>query len=234
MDDKSVAVLVWVKHDRVTSFLENVSKKSRDILSRLRIPIREYTGSAAEIARLWVDLASLKQQGGQIVLGVFVAHGREDQAGLSGATGDVLFEHCTAKQMQGAILVMNSCLLSGDFPYRIVGPEIGVRAVIGYKERLRVFPSGFFPRWHVWQSVWPWSTFRRFREAFANAVVSPIHALVVQGYSVEEAVERGRTAWRDLANDKTFDKRLRHVIAKNAGNLQSWPTKSGERLINPR
>lgn len=227
-------ILVAPRHDQATSFVQPVSRQAFRVLSRLRVPVRTYFGPLIGIEKLWIDLAIEKRKGVQFLLGVLVAHGRSDEKGLSEADDRILFDHCTARQLQGAIIVLCSCLKSGDFAHRIVQPSVGIRSVIGYENELRILPSVFFSRWRFWQYIWPWSWYHRYQQAFANAVLVPIEALVSQNCSVKEAVEMGRAAWIALIADSSFDPRVRHAIAKNAKNLRWWPPESqDERLMFP-
>lgn len=218
------SLLVAVSHDSPTSFVYLAHKKAKAILEVLNVPIREFTHGDFNLKHIYVDLMADKVDGYTYVIGVLIAHGSRNEKGLVEGEGELLFEKQTAKELSGAVLLLCSCLRSGHFATRIVQQDIGVRAVIGYKDKLRIMPRDLMPSpWH-WAYWYPWSWYHSFRIAFNDALLVPLSALIIDKCSIDQACKKGQDAWMALVGDKSYDARIRHVLVKNVRNLTHWPT----------
>lgn len=211
------AVVVATSHDWATSFASLAAEKAIEVLKRANIPTFDFCGDRATISRLYTDLLALTQLGWRFRLGVFIAHGDTDQKGLLEDTKTLLFDAERAKLLRGATLLLCSCLKTGDFARRITEPDIGVATVIGHHDQLCLCPKNYFNGW-----VWP-TQINAFREAFADAAISPLVALVERSASVPDAVRQGKMEWFKLACNYAFDEPIRHLMYLNYKRLSCWP-----------
>src|SRR5579871_3683895 len=213
----SFAFVAATSHDRATSFIYPAARKAIEFLRRQGLEVLDFTGDHATTMRMWTEFWERKSRGERRRIGVIYAHGDKGQQGLIDEERQLLFSVQEAKVLAGSILLLCSCLKAGDFPRRIIQPDVGVRAVIGYHGRL------FVPLPKL-LGGWPLRVlgYERFRDRFADVVNTPLVALLAQQCSVDEACWRTQGAWASLAADSK-EVRLGQLMITNRNNLGYWP-----------
>jgi len=187
----------------------------------------------AKLDRVYSGLYALHREADhpRPVLGFFSAHGSDQ--GLHEAPTQqeparpLLLELQTCRQLEGALLVLLSCLQTGSFPAQVVtlppAPErpgiSPVRAVIGYEPLLQVPPRKF-----ILDQSHPEELERIQSILIAHA------RLLLDGKSVAETVREIQDRWREGLRVPGQPMELQLVYLHNLKAVRSWPENCADRL----
>ena len=210
------AIVVVTAHDGPTKRISKASMRIPDLLKKAGkfksvLEYRDTKAKKVKLQNVYVGMTGLRRKA-ELVFGFFAAHGSE--RGLHGANGKLLLELQTCKQFRDAVLVLCSCLKTGQFPDEVVKLGVGkrrcVRSVIGYREKMRVprptFVEKFDPR------------FSQALQEMIEAHVSPL----LKNKSVERTIEEIKAKLFDLLTRNSLSHESRLVISFNIHRLQSW------------
>ncbi len=210
------AIVVTTAHDRPTKRISRASERIPDLLRKSGKfkSVSEYHDAKAKKVKLkdvYVGMTELRRTA-EFVFGFFAAHGSE--RGLHGANGELLLELETCKQFRDAVLVLCSCLKTGQFPDEVVRLCVGkrrcVRSVIGYRGRMRVprptFVEKFDPRFSL--------ALQEMIEAHAGPLL--------KNQSVERTIDEIKAKLFGLLTQDGLSHESRLVISFNIHRLQPW------------
>jgi hypothetical protein len=222
---KRAALIAATSHDAPTKLVSEAIKGIPGLLEK-ELPamhVHPFFDKNALLKSIFTGLVIAKRKHHRFVLGVFGAHGSEQ--GLHEAGGELLLELQTCKQFNEAVLVLCSCLHSGDFPRRATDLTVNgmhpVLAVLGYQDKMRLpkFRSVFFnPRAR-----------RVMKEALIRMIEQHVIPLV-RGESVAAAARHVQDEWRRLSVSPQYSEEFRFICSANSLAYRCWPEQPAEHL----
>lgn len=215
----NAAVVFATEHDWPTHFIVPAAADAEGLL-RSRYRVLSFFPPRATLEHLYVELAAhtsfatQENEALQFVFGYFSAHG--STGGLTEANGQVFLDPVLCEKLSGAILVLASCLETGDFPAKVTGPGGPVRAVIGFESSLVVGRAQLI-------NSMTGARFAQYRRHYCDVLIEPVRSLL-GGSDVQRATEDARNAWSLLRRDPSVPASLeiQSLWQTNAERLRFW------------